>query len=55
MLPAAGFDHGKCESHGHGRIYGVTAALKDFESRLRAKFLVGSDHAMAGANSLRYA
>src|SRR6266566_102804 len=47
-----GFDHSKRESHSHRRIYGVTAALKDFDSRLRAKFLISCDHAMAGANSL---
>src|SRR5437879_11388309 len=46
------FDHGERESHGHRRIYRVTAALKDCDSRLRAKFLISCDHAMAGANSL---
>src|SRR5260370_30324300 len=46
------FDHSKRESHSHSRIHRVTAALKDFDSRLRAKFLISSDHAMAGANSL---
>src|SRR5260370_4890242 len=45
-------DHGKRESHSHRRIHRVTAALKDFDSRLRAKFLISCDHAMAGANSL---
>src|SRR5258708_18395095 len=47
-----GCDDSERERCGDGGVEGVTASLKYFDSCLRAKLFVGSDHAMAGANGL---
>src|SRR6267154_3507476 len=51
-IARSGLDDGEGERHGDGRIDCVAAALEDFNSRFRAKFFVGGNHAMTGANSL---
>ena len=51
-VACGGFYDRQRKRHGNGSVHSVAAAFENCDSRLRAKFFVGSDHAMAGANSL---
>src|SRR5437762_5980061 len=51
-VACGGFYDRQRKRHGNGSVHRVAAAFENCDSRLRAKFFVGSDHAMAGANSL---